>query len=461
MIRRIPAISRPYGERGIALNSRLPKSRLGIELIIYVVISLVLSTLFLYAFWKTSHNILESYLDKSTYVQQRTKSTLNSLQHFVDLHEVSVKDIRKVDEWIRQDDSVFLLIFNENRLIYDSQAINDEKRFKEHLGWPPPPWRNYYDITFSDATVQVDLTTFFEYQYKEYSIYISLALTFIFFVIVFLVLLRRKTSYIDKLEKEIKILEGGSLDYPITIKGKDELASLAESIDNMRRSFIERLECEDEARSSNLELVTAMSHDLRTPLTALIGYLDILEYNMYRGDDQLKQYIHNSRSKAYQLKDLSDKLFDYFLAFQDESHQPKLEVFQGNTLLAQIIGEYVFLLEDKGFQVEFLATEDTFDLRVEAASIQRTFDNLFSNIMKYSDPSGLIRIRYDIKQSFLQLVLTNQKSRGLREVESSGIGLKTCRRILRQHGGELRISETEENFIVEVSLPVVKGTDTV
>ena len=70
----------------------------------------------------------------------------------------------------------------------------------------------------------------------------------------------------------------------------------------MRKSFIGRLESEDKARLANSELITAMSHDLRTPLTVLVGYLDIIEYKKYKTDENLRQYIHNSREKAYQIK---------------------------------------------------------------------------------------------------------------------------------------------------------------
>lgn len=126
-------------------------------------------------------------------------------------------------------------------------------------------------------------------------------LSFIFFIVLVLFFINKKTSYIGVLEKEIKILEGGNLDYPITLKGKDELSSLAQSINEMRKSFIERLESEERARVANSELVTAMSHDLRTPLTALVGYLDIIEYKKYQDQEALAKYIHNSRKKPIRL----------------------------------------------------------------------------------------------------------------------------------------------------------------
>lgn len=97
------------------------------------------------------------------------------------------------------------------------------------------------------------------------------------FALMLVMLIRGKIRYIDLMEQEIQILKGGDLDYRITVKGKDELASLAAEIDAMRCAIKERQQKEEEAGKANRELVTAMSHDLRTPLTSLLGYVDILQ----------------------------------------------------------------------------------------------------------------------------------------------------------------------------------------
>lgn len=116
----------------------------------------------------------------------------------------------------------------------------------------------------------------------------------------------------------------------------------------MRKSFIDRLQSENEARSANSELITAISHDLRTPLTALVGYLDIIEYKKYKTTENLMQYIHNSREKAYQIKSLSYKLFEYFLVF-DRKNYLDLETFNLTEILSQLFEEQIFMLNNKGF----------------------------------------------------------------------------------------------------------------
>lgn len=84
-------------------------------------------------------------------------------------------------------------------------------------------------------------------------------------------------AYILQLKDEIEILEGGSLDYPITIKGKDELAALAKGLDNMRKSFAGLIDQEGKMVQENQRIITEMSHDLRTPVTSIILYTEILK----------------------------------------------------------------------------------------------------------------------------------------------------------------------------------------
>lgn len=242
-------------------------------------------------------------------------------------------------------------------------------------------------------------------------------LSFLFFIVLVLFFINKKTSYIGVLEKEIKILEGGNLDYPITLKGKDELSSLAQSINEMRKSFIERLESEEQARVANSELVTAMSHDLRTPLTALVGYLDIIEYKKYQDQEALAKYIHSSREKAYQIKHLSDKLFEYFTVYNTEENDLEFESYDGIQLMDQLIDEQSMLLENHGFRVAWVPSPVPFRVELHLISFRRVFDNLFSNITKYADTSAAVTIAYRIEDRWLLIDITNViKRRPMRSI---------------------------------------------
>ena len=105
----------------------------------------------------------------------------------------------------------------------------------------------------------------------------------------------------------------------------------------MRLSIIQKHQREKEAWDANSQLVTSMSHDIRTPLTSMIGYLDIIKSEKYQSAEELERYISSCREKAFQLKELSDKLFQYFLVFNSGENEKHLEVFDANVLLTQIL----------------------------------------------------------------------------------------------------------------------------
>lgn len=258
------------------------------------------------------------------------------------------------------------------------------------------------------------------------------------------------------LEQEIKILEGGNLDYSITISGKDELSSLAQSIDEMRKSFVERLGSEERVRMANRELITAISHDLRTPLTILLGYMDIIELNKYKTHEDLLQYIHNSREKAYQIKALSDKLFEYFtVSSAAEEEEVEFEIYEGRALIDQLIDEQLVVLENVDVQVQADPNHEKFLLEINLVAIRRVFDNIFSNIRKYADPTHPVRIQISLKQQWVELGVENKILREAEKEDSNKIGLVSCQKIIQQHNGTLAVSVRKDTFSLQITLPVI------
>lgn len=367
-------------------------------------------------------------------------------------NKISINDKTEIENWIHDNKYVDIYIFQNNELVYSSNRYLSYYS-DETLVRIPNISDNFYDVSFYDADAKVYIECYFEYKYYYITLFLSLSTGLICFIVIMLTLIRKKISYIRTLENEIKILEGGDLNYNITIDGNDELSSLAESINEMRKSFIERLQNEDEAKSANSELITAISHDLRTPLTALLGYLDIIEYKKYKTTENLMQYIHNSREKAYQIKSLSDKLFEYFLVFNKKSDLD-LETFNVTEILNQLFQEELFMLNDENFTFDFTSCNTTACLDMNLISIKRVFDNVFSNILKYADKSKPINIRYYIKDQNLIIIIQNKITKKLKSVSSTGIGLKTCTKIIEMHKGKLYAKKTNDAFTITIKLPV-------
>ena len=240
------------------------------------------------------------------------------------------------------------------------------------------------------------------WDYGFYTIYfrvfdmISALFAFFSFVVLFVFLIHKKLNYILRLENDLAILEGGNLEYPITIQGNDELTCLAQGIDDMRRSFIERQKGEAEAIRANHALITAMSHDLRTPLTSLTGYIELLQNQQYASEEQRQYFIQASRDKVFRIKEMTDALFEYALCSGDDS-PAQLETMDAYELLNQFVEEYGFELEGAGFRIERSIPLFQAQVLADPSRLSRVFDNLTSNLKKYADPAYPIQVSLSVQ----------------------------------------------------------------
>jgi len=149
----------------------------------------------------------------------------------------------------------------------------------------------------------------------------ALVLGFVIYSFIAFGFTRRLTRRVTRLSEAVGA--AGALNRTIPVTGTDEIARLAASVNTMRDTILERTRDEQTAWQANSDLITAMSHDIRNPLTSLIGYLDLLEMSQDRLPEDLRSYVLASRDKAYQLKDLTGEMFRYFLVFsrgEQETH---------------------------------------------------------------------------------------------------------------------------------------------
>ena len=213
-------------------------------------------------------------------------------------------------------------------------------------------------------------------------------------------------------------------------------------MDSMRRAIRSRQEEEELAHLANRGIVTAMSHDLRTPLTALMGYLDILSIEEDPGKKQ--KYLSVCRDKACQIKSLSDKLFEYFLVYSSDQDELHADEVNGAEFVGQIV------------EVARRAGEITCRLLVDVDLMRRVFGNLFSNILKYADRSHAVQAEYGETKDELVIRLRNSVAADASERESSNIGLKTCETILKRHGGTFSYQKDAGMFEAEVRIPCIR-----
>ncbi|WP_315116219.1 HAMP domain-containing sensor histidine kinase [uncultured Clostridium sp.] len=282
-------------------------------------------------------------------------------------------------------------------------------------------------------------------------------------------LVRRKAEYIKNICNGIKIISEGNLDYKIVIQGHDELAILAEEINNMSLKLKNKIEEERAAERLKSELITNVSHDLRTPLTALIGYIQLAADDKMSFEDKDK-YTKISLEKSKKLKVLIDDLFEYSKL---ESGGIKLEKVKVNIIeiIEQSIGELSIKAKERciGFNKNFKNSK--VELLVDPNKIARVFENIIGNAVKYSLEGSDVNINLyennenviisfenivesiseeDLDKIFNRFYRTDESRNS--EIAGSGLGLAITKSIVELHEGKIWVKNEDDKFIINIEL---------
>lgn len=437
-------------------NKRTWIGKLHLELILAATIALVLAAVFFVVIQYGSTSYLDHHFAKSDYLDKKTDQAASELQDYITENKLSVADTDKILKWVKEQKVVFVGISVDNKIVFNSTQYNTPEYDKYGFDGDMP-WFKKYAMTFSDKEATAYLMGFFDYRTYVNIYYAEMILSVLLFIVILTLLIRNKLNYITTLEKEIKILEGGNLKYPITVKGKDELTSLASSLNDMRVSFINQIETEEKARLANKELITALSHDLRTPLTTQTGYLEILKEKHWSTQEEHDRYVEKCLATCEQMKHMSDRLFEYFLAFKSDMDEPEIELeqYDGLELFMQLISEKTLLMEEDGFTFTISVAETDFKVNVSISSLFRIFDNIFSNLMKYADQTEDIRISIEADEHCCSIQFDNQIYEQSEKIASTKIGLQNVRKLMEQQSGEMITDESDTRFSLKLILPIV------
>lgn len=402
----------------------------------------------------TGDYLIESYLEKTDYVEKKNHEYLEDFQEYVEQEQVSTRDTDKLNAWVKSQQLLFVQIYKDGIQVYNSEYPYEEI-WEEEISVESYAWESYYMVDFEDGTAEVTITGAYTYQLYSYVIIGEMIISFLFFLLFVLLGIRQKIDYVRKLCEEIELLEGGSLEYKITVKGKDELAALAEGLDSMRISFGKLIRQEAEMARENQRIVTEMSHDLRTPVTSIMLYTEILKKGKYKSKEQIFEYLDKIEQKAKRMKQLADHLFEYsIIAGESEIELEEMEQYE--TLFYDLFSDTCSYLEQKGFQVVFQVRWANGMLRVSTDYIMRILDNVTSNIEKYADPSVPITI-CSLEEEGMAGFFFENKVRDLEEKpESTGIGMQNIKNMMQKMGGRCIVEEKEGRFRLILLFPCIE-----
>ena len=283
----------------------------------------------------------------------------------------------------------------------------------------------------------------------------ALVLAVLVFLATILLYNQHITRTVQTLSRQVRQVSRGDLEMQIKPMSQDEIGQLALDVDTMRLSIIDKLQREEAAWQANTQLITAISHDVRTPLTALMGYLEILSDESVSPEER-QAYLQVCKNNAVRLKSLTDELFGFFLVFGKPTVDQSPEEYDAATLMDQILMEHEMNLHQNDFRVEMRHEgEAAGKLRVDLTHLRRVFDNLFSNVSKYADPAQPVEILVKRSEEDLIVSITNRIALQSNRRESNRIGLQTCHKLVAAMGGEFSQHRTKDTFTVEVLLPLI------
>ena len=271
---------------------------------------------------------------------------------------------------------------------------------------------------------------------------VSAILSCISFSTLFLFLMKDRIAYIRKITAGIDALHDPSAGVSIPLEGNNELTALAAAINEMSEVRQQLRQKEQAIAEEKEQLVRSLSHDIRTPLTSILAYSELLAQ---KAEGEQKGQLNTIRSKAEQIRDLTAVLLD--------GTRRNLEQFDnGRLLMEQIVSEFEEELEDQfHLSIDFDHCP-AFSARLDVQELRRIFDNLASNIRKYADPGKPVSLTVEFDNGTLLIKQTNAVTHPKPQSEGYQIGLSSIRRIVQGYGGSVTVEENKEQFCICILL---------
>lgn len=274
---------------------------------------------------------------------------------------------------------------------------------------------------------------------------------------------------IDEMAEALQDIKNGNGNRRILAEQHELTASIAYEINDIVKSYEDRLATFRQAEEMNRQLMTSLSHDVRTPLTTLIGYLDAAHKGIVTGEER-DGYVETARRKAHDLKEYIDVLFDWFKLNSDEFAM-QLDRIDIAELTRNLLIDWVPIFEDRQIAYFIEIPEQPFWVKIDNDGYTRIWNNLIQNMIAHShadkieitllQQSGWVKIiladngigigKEDLKHIFERLYKCDKG----RAEKGSGLGLSIVHQLARKMNGTITAeSILGEGTTFTVSFPM-------
>ena len=289
-------------------------------------------------------------------------------------------------------------------------------------------------------------------------------------VVLYVYYLIKKLAYLSYIMEGTERIKGGDIHYKLDIIGDDNFSNLAENINNIGEGLDKAIYNQLKSERLKSELITNVSHDLKTPLTSIINYIELIKKEEDIKPEHIKDYVNVLDSKSKRLKVLIEDLFEASKASSGnlELNMEKIDITQ---LLRQAIGEMEEKLSKANLDLKLRVPEEKTYIMADGKKLYRVLENLLSNISKYSLNNTRVYIDIIEEDDKVKLTMKNISSYELnfdpeeimerfkradesRNTEGSGLGLAIARDLVNAQGGRFEIDIDGDLFksVVEFNL---------
>ncbi|MEK3922618.1 sensor histidine kinase [Paenibacillus sp. FSL K6-2393] len=275
------------------------------------------------------------------------------------------------------------------------------------------------------------------------------------FVLFFFLFSRKVMRVLDEITAGIQEVAKGELSHRIEVKTSDEFGVVAASINQMAEQLQLSLQEERSAVAAKNDLITGISHDLRTPLTSILGFLEYIEKDRYQDEIEMRYYVSIAYEKSLTLRKLIDDLFEY-TRVSGGSLPLSLQALNLNSFLMQLAEEFTPMLEDAGMTYKIIGGQDPLWIQAAPGELVRAYENLFSNAIRYGSQGKLMEIGLALEGKEAVVRISNygepipaqdlphlfdrfyrvDKSRS-RETGGTGLGLAIAKSMIELHRGSI------------------------
>ncbi|SDZ78255.1 Signal transduction histidine kinase [Oribacterium sp. KHPX15] len=294
------------------------------------------------------------------------------------------------------------------------------------------------------------------------------------FSFIFLMMQRKTARDIETIANAVQQISEGDLTTKLDVTGEGELTEIAENISRMEKDIRDLIEKERNSEQSKTDLITNVAHDLRTPLTSIIGYLELLRKNNSISPEMRQKYLDIAYNKSERLQKLIEELFGFTKLSYGKVNLNIKEV-DIVKLLAQLLEESYPNFAKNGLSYDYVSNTGSQIIEADGDLLARLFDNLINNAIKYGKEGKRVKVNlradreivtikivnygYVIPEKELPLIFdrfyrtdhsrTTQNGPG-----GTGLGLAIVKNITDMHHGAVSVSSDLSGTVFTVKLKI-------